>query len=461
MVMMNDPKEKLILFTRYPVPGKAKTRLIPELGEEGASKLQEIMTGYAVLNARCYAACSDAEIEIRIDGGSKGNMRRWLGDCLDYVSQGDGDLGQRMDRAFRRAFQDGFERVVLIGCDCPDNDAENISAALEALKQNDMVIGPALDGGYYLIGLRAYTAELFTGIPWGHQSVLEQTLAIAHSNGLNIKHLQPFSDVDLPEDVSMCRKRGLLAADVQTVSVIIPTLNEGSNIQTIVSSVLDDVLEVIVADGGSRDNTVELAYQAGASVLTVPHGRAAQLNTAALRAKGDVLLFLHADTLLPETFYCDIIDSLKSPNVAAGAFGLGIDSDRMGLRFVERLANLRSRLLKLPYGDQALFMTKHTFLRSGGFSNMPIMEDYELIQRLKRRGRIVTLDKHVLTSARRWIQLGVIRTSITNQLMVAGYTLGISPDRLASFYRNQKKRHHKINTQRKAAQNESTLLRAK
>jgi hypothetical protein len=106
-------------------------------------------------------------------------------------------------------------------------------------------------------------------------------------------------------------------------------------------------------------------------------------------------------------------------------------------------------------------MSKNTFLRSGGFSNMPIMEDYELVQRLQHRGRIITLDKQVLTSARRWLQLGILRTTLINQLMVAGYRLGISPERLAVFYRHQKNRHLKINTERKATQNESTLLRAK
>ncbi|MHC5084658.1 MAG: TIGR04283 family arsenosugar biosynthesis glycosyltransferase [Planctomycetota bacterium] len=458
---MNRPKEKLILFTRYPVPGQVKTRLIPELGNDGAADLQEIMTGMTVLSARSCAAAGNCAVELCYEGGSKKKMRQWLGDGLDYAAQGDGDLGQRMNRAFRRAFQDGFRHVVLIGCDCPDNDSVNLSAAFEALKQNDMVIGPALDGGYYLIGLGSYVAELFSGIPWGHQSVLEETLAVARCNELNIKHLPPFSDVDRPEDVSICQKQGLLAADVQTISVIIPALNESLTIQTVVSEIFNDVLEVIVADGGSRDTTVELAHQAGASVLTVPHGRAAQLNAAALRAQGDVLLFLHADTLLPKPFYRDIFEAVKNPNVAAGAFSLGIDSDQAGIRFVERFANLRSRLLKLPYGDQGLFMSKNILLRSGGFSNMPIMEDYELVQRLQRRGRIVTLDKHVLTSARRWSQLGVMRTSMINQLMVAGYKLGISPERLAGFYRHQKNRHLKSNTQRKATQNESTLLRAK
>ncbi|MHC4858295.1 MAG: TIGR04282 family arsenosugar biosynthesis glycosyltransferase, partial [Planctomycetota bacterium] len=224
---MNRPKEKLILFTRYPVPGQVKTRLIPELGNDGAADLQEIMTGMTVLSARSCAAAGNCAVELCYEGGSKKKMRQWLGDGLEYAAQGDGDLGQ-----------DGFRHVVLIGCDCPDNDSVNLSAAFEALKQNDMVIGPALDGGYYLIGLGSYVAELFSGIPWGHQSVLEET---ARCNELNIKHLPPFSDVDRPEDVSICQKQGLLAADVQTISVIIPALNESLTIQTVVSEIFNDV----------------------------------------------------------------------------------------------------------------------------------------------------------------------------------------------------------------------------
>ena len=146
---MNNPKSKLIIFTRYPVPGRTKTRLIPKLGKEGAAGIQELMTGYAVLNARCHAAASDVSLEICFDGGSKSKMRKWLGKDLTYVLQGTGDLGRRMERAFRRAFEAGFERVVIIGCDCPEIDTQCLSEAFKALEDNDMAIGPAVDGGYY------------------------------------------------------------------------------------------------------------------------------------------------------------------------------------------------------------------------------------------------------------------------------------------------------------------------
>jgi rSAM/selenodomain-associated transferase 2/rSAM/selenodomain-associated transferase 1 len=436
---MNNSKEKLILFTRYPVPGKAKTRLIPELGDEGAASLQEVMTGLVVLNSRCYAAHADANIEIRFDGVSEKKMRQWLGKGLEFNHQGDGNLGQRMNRAFQQAFQSGYERVVVIGCDCPQINDKYILAAFDALKENDMVIGPAVDGGYYLIGLRKPVPELFTCIGWGTETVFERTMAIAQDEKLKIAKLQKLSDVDCPQDLTLCRDMGLLNSDSDSISIIIAALNEESHIQNTVSITLDGAREVIVSDGDSQDNTAKLAQQAGASTLIVPHGRACQLNTAALQAKGDILLFLHADTLLPQKYAEAVIEIVKSPEFAAGAFRLGIDSNGFGIRLVEMAANLRSLLLKLPYGDQALFMTKNTFLRMGGFADMPIMEDYELVKRLQQRGRIVTLGKQVQTSARRWLHLGVFRTTMINQLMIAGYKIGISPENLAGFYYNQKR----------------------
>ncbi|MBW8016502.1 MAG: DUF2064 domain-containing protein [Planctomycetes bacterium] len=456
---MHCKKEKLILFTRYPVAGKTKTRLIPELGREDAARLQEIMTGYAVLNARCYGALSGVQIEICYDGASKRNMHRWLGNGLEFIRQGDGDLGQRMNRAFDRAFQAGYECVVIMGCDCPQIDVKCLSEAFDALKENDVTIGPAMDGGYYLIGLSKPVEKLFADINWGSEFVFDQTLAVIESEKLKVTKLEKLSDVDCPEDLTLCCDLGFLKSDSRTISVIIAALNEKDHIQKTVSIALQGVSEVIVADGGSLDETLKLAQQSGAQTINVPYGRPSQLNTAALQAKGDILLFLHADTELPDDFAMTMIKAVKSPKFAAGAFRLGIDSKGAGIRVIEAAANLRSRLLKLPYGDQAVFMTKDTFFRVGGFSDMPIMEDYELIKRLQKRGRIITLDKQVKTSARRWLQLGILRTTVTNQFLIAGYKLGISPMKLAVLYRNHKKRHSK-NTKRKDPKNESTILRA-
>lgn len=457
---MNHMKEKLILFTRYPVPGQAKTRLIPELGKEEAARLQELMTGYAVLKARCCVAAHNVKIEIRFDGGSRRNMCRWLGDGLEYVPQGKGDLGQRMERAFREAFEAGYERVAIIGCDCPEMKAQYLSDAFDTLKENDMVIGPAVDGGYYLIALRVPAPELFIGINWGSESVFEQTMKIAKSEGLQIAELKKLSDVDRPEDLSLCHNLRFFNSSSDTISVLMAALNEESHIEMSISGALHGALEVFLADGGSQDKTVELAQQSGATILTVPYGRSAQLNTAALNARGDILLFLHADTVLPETYAADILKTLKQPGIAAGAFRLGINSDRLGIRLVESLTNLRSKWLQLPYGDQAIFMRRDVFLRLGGFSGLPIMEDYELVRRLQRQGRVATLAKQVRTSARRWLKLGILRTTLINQLMIAGYWLGISPNRLARFYRN-KKSHLKTKAKGKGPKYESTLLRTK
>lgn len=458
---MDCTKEKLILFTRYPVPGKVKTRLIPELDKEGAASLQELMTGYAVLKARCCAAARHAKIEIRFDGGNKRDMRKWLGDELEFNQQGKGDLGQRMERAFREAFEAGFERVIIIGCDCPEMDVQCLSEAFDALKENDIAIGPAVDGGYYLIALSKPVPELFTDVNWGTETVFDTTIKIAKSHGLRLFQLKKLSDVDRPKDLSSCHNLGFLDSNSGTLSVVIAALNEQSNIQKSISVASKGVLEVIVADGGSQDKTAELAQQVGASLLTVTDGRSAQSNTAALKARGDILLFLHADTILPETFAADILEAVKGPNVAAGAFGLGINADRACFHMVESLTNLRSRLFQLPYGDQAIFMRRDVFLRLGGFAGLPIMEDYELVRRLRRRGRVVTLNKQVRTSARRWLQLGILRTAIINRLIIAGYWLGISPSRLASFYRNRKKSYLKINAKGRDPKYESTLLRAK
>lgn len=457
---MNSSKEKLILFTRYPVPGKAKTRLIPEMDEKGAADLQEIMTGFAVLNARCFSTFTGVDIEVSYEGANKSNMLTWLGKGVEYNKSGKGDLGQRMYSAFEDTFRSGYKRTVVIGCDCPMIDTDCLSEAFSALKNNDMVIGPATDGGYYLIGLKKPAPQLFTRIDWGTDSVYRQTIAIAQDLKFKTIQLTELSDVDTPEDLSVCRDMKLINANsANTISVIIATLNEQQNIQETIKTALKGSLETIVADGGSRDDTVELAQKAGAFVFTASCTRAGLLNTAARKASGDILLFLHADTILPKHYAQIVMDVIAKSAVSVGAFSLGIDSNAAGIRFVEKAANLRSSLLKLPYGDQALFMTRDTFLRIGGFADMPIMEDYELVKRLGKRGNIKTLPEKVETSARRWLKLGVLRTTLINQLMIAGFKMGISPKKLANLYRNHRARYSKNYHKRKDTKDDSTLLR--
>ncbi len=227
------------------------------------------------------------------------------------------------------------------------------------------------------------------------------------------------------------------------ISIIIPVLNEAKNIQDTLGLIQNHIkssdIEIIVVDGGSTDRTVSIAKELGVIVIDSPaRGRANQMNAGAAMATGDILLFLHADTRLPNNYAQLIENTLMQPNAIAGAFELAIDSQQKSLRFIEALVKMRSHLFSLPYGDQALFMRRSTFNNVGGFPDLAIMEDFALVKHLKRYGKIAIVPAAVTTSSRRWDKLGVWRTTLINQLIIIGYYLGISPDRLRKFDSSQR-----------------------
>lgn len=194
-------QETLIIFTRYPEPGKTKTRMIPSLGAVGAAKLQRQMTEATVAIGRQLLRSRPISLLIYFAGGHEDLMASWLGQDLCYQSQSGAHLGRRMSCAFADAFATGKKRVVIIGTDCPDINISLIERALDALSQKDLILGPALDGGYYLIGLSRLAPALFDSISWGTGEVLSQTEAIASQLGLNVGFLPALRDVDRPEDL--------------------------------------------------------------------------------------------------------------------------------------------------------------------------------------------------------------------------------------------------------------------
>jgi rSAM/selenodomain-associated transferase 1 len=200
---MHTARERLIIFTRYPEPGRTKTRLIPALGAVGAADLHRRMTEQALTTASQLAALQAATLEVRYTGGDDALMRQWLGANLLLCAQRGGDLGLRMRDAFHEAFQQGCERVVIIGTDCPGLTADTLAAAFTALRRNDLALGPASDGGYYLIGLRRAIPQLFDGIQWGTDRVLLHTLQIAETLDLRCSLLERLDDVDRPEDLRL------------------------------------------------------------------------------------------------------------------------------------------------------------------------------------------------------------------------------------------------------------------
>jgi rSAM/selenodomain-associated transferase 1 len=192
---------RLIIFTRYPEAGKAKTRLISALGAEGAAELHREMAEHTVAQARKLQSYCSAIIEVRFSEGDSIRMQEWLGDDLFYQSQGAGDLGDRLIHAAQFAFNHHSTSIVIIGTDCPELDAVILQKAFDELREHDLVLGPANDGGYYLIGLRRFIPEPFQGIAWSTSQVLQQTVEIATQLRLAIAYLPLLSDVDYPQDL--------------------------------------------------------------------------------------------------------------------------------------------------------------------------------------------------------------------------------------------------------------------
>jgi len=418
-----NPSHQLIIFTRFPVPGEAKTRLIPALGAEGAADLQRQMTEHTVAQARK----TGEQIEIRWTGGAEDQLRDWLGEDLRYAEQGGGDLGERMARAFEDHFNAGAERpegsgckqVVIVGCDSPSNHWKNICKSFQWLETSDCVIGPARDGGYYLIGLTRPMPELFENIEWGTERVLEQTLLVATCDPVLLPELD---DVDFPADIP------------PKISVIIPALNEADHLfQTLEKVRKGFGVELIVVDGGSTDGTKKLAEHFS-HFMKCERGRAAQQNAGAAAASGELLLFLHADTELPDNWDFIVRSTLEKPWISLGAFRFRVKERLRGIGAVEWGTNIRSWVFQRPYGDQGLFLRRETFDAIGGFPEQPIMEDVALVKVARRLGTVVTVREAAVTSGRRWQKHGVFRTTLINQLILLGAALGVSPQKLRCLY---------------------------
>ncbi len=424
----------LVFFTRYPEAGTTKTRLIPALGPEGAAEQQRQMTEHTLSVAPPVRG--DVDTQVQYTGADRATMRSWLGPRLLYEAQGSGDLGARMAEVFDNGFTQAYGKVVIVGTDCPGLDSALTTAAFDALDENDLVLGPATDGGYYLIGmaLHGVPEELeafFADMEWGTDSVLAHTRERAAALELKVHELAPLSDVDYPEDLTQWETAHVRAQ----IAVIIPTWNEADRLGGLLADLeaLENC-EIVVADGGSTDATVAIARQGGAKVVVSGRGRAIQMNAGAAATEAELLLFLHADTRLPRDGGDWVRRVLSFSGIALGAFELRINGPGAAFRWVEMTANWRSRYLGMPYGDQALFLRRETFVALGGYQEIPILEDYQLARGAKKLGAVVTVPARVRTSARSWSREGTIRLTAKNILTFFAFPLGVSPERIARWY---------------------------
>jgi rSAM/selenodomain-associated transferase 2 len=225
------------------------------------------------------------------------------------------------------------------------------------------------------------------------------------------------------------------------ISVIIPALNEASNIAACVSSVESQKgdFEIIVVDGGSTDRTVEL-IKSRALVITSHRGRAVQMNAGARNASGDAFLFLHADSCLHPDALIHLREALADSRIAGGTFTLRFDSERLMLKFYAAFTRMRFRYFH--YGDQGIFVKKATFEQLGGYKEMPLMEDVDFLSRLRKKGRVILINLPVTTSARRFLKRGPVQQQLLNIFLVACYVLGVKPSTLSRLYRTNSQATH-------------------
>ncbi len=437
---------EIAFLTRLPEPGRVKTRLAAALGQEGAAQLHTELARFCLDALRPLTVTREARLVVHVaaDAGSGRPVRRdartAFGGGLAFELQPDGDLGHRIGAAIEAGFARGASAVVAVGSDCPRLDAAVVREVPALLEEHDCVLGPATDGGYYLLALRAPVRDalssLMDGVDWGTAAVLAQTLDRAAEAGLRVALLRELADVDRPEDLAewaRARTEAGRSPDA-AVSVIIPALDEEATVAAAVRSAIEaGADEVIVVDGGSADATRDRATEAGATLAIGTRGRALQMNAGAVLARGACLIFLHADTLLPRDAAADVRRALEDPSTVAGAFMFDTIEEGVSSRLVAGIGQLRIRLSGHPYGDHAIFVDARTFRLLGGFPEIPVMEDWELVRRLRRLGRIDVLPARAPTSARSFLEHGVVRTTAVNGAIILGYRAGVDPDRLAAW----------------------------
>ena len=430
-----DASERLAIFARFPEPGRAKTRLIPALGPDGAARVHGEMVRHTLRTTDVLSARRAVAVEVWYTGGDAERFRANFG-LRAYRSQSEGDLGERMADAFRSMLAE-VSAAVIVGTDCPALDPNTLVEAFNALRTHDLVLGPASDGGYYLVGLRKHSPGLFEGMAWGTDVVLAETRRRAEVFGLRVHELPILDDVDEPKDLSVWEKHRLREFEgieqKPSLSVVIPTLNEEARIAATIDSARRDGVEIIVADGGSSDSTMEVASRQGARLVLSSPGRGSQLNAGAAVAGGDHLLFLHADTTLPDGYLEAVQEIMAAPGVVLGAFRLRIDRPGLSIRIVELGVRIRCALWKMPYGDQAMFLRAESFRRLGGFAEIPLMEDIDLVRRTRAIGSIRIVPQAAVTSGRRWESAGVLRMTLVNLSCAIGFRLGVPTAQLAAW----------------------------
>ena len=440
------------IFAKPPVAGKAKTRLAAGIGNQHAAQLAEafLRDTIELMERAEWTQTIVAATEPFERDGLLGHAM-WM--------QPEGTLDQRIESILRRALLE-TPAAFALGADSPGLPVRYLEEARSRLRDSDVVLGPSCDGGFYLIGLKNCPEGLLRGIEWSRPDTLRQTIAHLKKQNLTVDLLPEWFDVDTVEDLRLledlverrtvaCRHTATVLQEMRQpaaagqkqndlrISVVIPVLNERAGLPAVIESVRSAIAgaEIIAVDGGSTDGSLEwLQSQTDIRVIESARGKGIQQNTGGRTAGGDVVLFLHADCLLPKGAGLLIAEAMRDHRNAGGCFSARWSDGRLSLRIHAFGMNLRTRWFRRCYGDQAIFVRKSVFDNVGGFPDWPLFEDAELVKRMKSAGRLYVLQAAVTMSARRFQATGVLKGIFLVYFLQIGFLLGVSPVRLKTWF---------------------------
>lgn len=430
-------KDAIILFTKVPRPGLVKTRLIAAAGSPSPSEVSSL---YVALLEDTLSAVKDLrtrkEVSLFVSftpADGEDELRRIVGEYADdaeFLPQIGTTVTERVRNAFESVFKEGCEAVSLIPGDHADLDGGLLGRAYEALSQGrpSVVLGPTPDGGAFLLGFDRDSFERVRFELENTHLVCADIFRKAKAAGVRCSILESRNDIDDWEDAGRLLRRGDLSrtktwvalrqfsipadswARRTKVSVIIPVLNE----ERVIAGVLDSLgkqtsreFEVIVVDGGSQDMTVESAWgKADEIVLVERPSRRGQENVAASEARGDALLFLHADMVVPPTLVSSVIESLSNPRVTGGSCRVIFRGTGPGTSFLSAVRLCGGRLLRIHGISSGFYVRRSAFERAGGFRDAVMEEAVDLQRRISSLGEFVTLSEVCTTSARRFNRRG-------------------------------------------------------
>ncbi|MBQ3370044.1 MAG: TIGR04283 family arsenosugar biosynthesis glycosyltransferase [Mogibacterium sp.] len=439
-------KNAYVVFTREPVPGTTKTRLMPYYSAEKCAELHKCFLKDLSREVKRV----DADIIVAYTGGEPVFLRKTFGSRAAYIAQRGNNLGQKMENAFADAFALGYENVILTGTDIPELKADSVNSAFEMLDSCDIVLGPTSDGGYYLIGMSSLHHEAFDVKLYGVSTVFEETTGSIRSSGFSVSIADEYSDIDDKEDIAglMERIRGdrsVAGPDTRrflmeniAVSIIVPLYNEELTVNTMMDQLrpYKDEAEIIFVDGGSSDATLTLIGDEF-RVISCERGRGRQLNEGVAASCGDVLFFLHCDSVLPKGFLGEIKRCMMRKPF--GCFGVRFDSNNFFMLTNRIISNYRAALGGVAFGDQGMFIERKLFFDEGMFPEIPVMEDYEFSIRMKKRGyRPAMARRRILTSSRRYGKgtVSIVKTEMLMFYLRMLYRMGEDPSRLKQRYKD-------------------------